>query len=128
MRHSALVFEGLLDQLKWCPERKDPLDCSGRRNLHVVISSLRDVAIAGQTAESVRHLGESIVRLQKAPSRWIDKRDPGRHVGENFLVKNYFALQTPGRFRLPAVQLAAKDGKDSLTRPQPDGQQRHPAD
>ena len=61
--------------------------------------------------KALRHLAECFVGLPEFARRWIDKRDPDRHVGENFFVEDNFALDPPGGFGLAAIKNSAEPGE-----------------
>src|SRR5713101_5418220 len=113
MCHASLVFKRLLNQLKWCSERKDLLDCFRRSNFHIFVCRLRDVAALRQASKSLCHLGKCLICLKKMTRSWIDKGDADRHVRQNFFIENNFALDTPRRLGLAPIKSTAKPGKNS---------------
>ena len=128
MGHPAFILEWLLHQLKWRAERENALNRVGRRDFHIIISCVSDFATMWQTAESFRHLPEGFVGLREFFRDRIDKGDADRHVRENFLVENHFALNAAGGFGLAAIKNSAEPREDSGQHHQPSGEHRHAAD
>src|ERR671923_2295281 len=93
MRHTGLILQRVLNQLKWRSESKHSLNRSWRRNLHIVVRSFRDVATGRHVAKTFRHVRKGIVGVEKATGSWIDESDAAGHVRQHFLVEDHLALQ-----------------------------------
>ena len=128
VNHAAFVLESLLDQLKWRSERENALNCIGRRDLHIIVGCLGDFATVGQTAKALCHLAKRFVGLREFFRHWIDKGDADRHIGEDFLAKNHFALDAASGLGLATIKNSAKPCEDSGQHHQPCGEHGHAAD
>src|SRR5262249_143363 len=72
MRYPCLIFERVLDELKWGSKVKHPINCPRRCNLYVIPSDPGNIAIDGHLSEALSHPGKCIVGVQKPARNWID--------------------------------------------------------
>src|SRR3989442_747275 len=125
MRHSSLVFQRVLSQLKWRSEGKHSLNCSWRRNLHIVARDFHDVAAGWQVSKTFRHARKSVVDVEKATRSWINKRDAAGHIRQHLLVKDHFAFQPLCGFYLALIKPVAQPREYCGQSDQPRRQHSH---
>jgi hypothetical protein len=123
-RHSSTIEEGVFDELIRRSKPEDPLNRFARRDLHLVIGHLINVPALRQVAEPLCHVDERLVCLEKMARFRIDQRDSARHIRENLLVENYFALDSSRRFRLASGRLSSKPGHEGGDHDQPQRRDR----
>ena len=58
MRHSCLIFQRVLDQLKRRSKVKHSLNCPWRRNFYIIAGDFGNVATGRQLSETFRHPGK----------------------------------------------------------------------
>src|SRR5438445_13828018 len=125
MRPTRLILQCMFNKLKCRSKVTSPLNCPGRRNLHLLVGSFRDVATSWHIAKTLRHVSKGIVGMEKTAGSRIDESDSAGHVGQHFLVEDDFALQTLFGFHLPLVIPAAQPCEDRSEDDQPGCQHSH---
>src|SRR5438067_345637 len=125
MGHTRLIFQGMFNQLKWRSKAKHLLNCPGRSNLHIIVRRFRDVLTSWHIAKTLRHVGKSIIGMEKTAGSWIDESDSAGHVGQHFFVEDDFTLQTLFGFQLSLVIPAAQPCEDRGEDDQPGCQHSH---
>ncbi len=79
---------------------------------------------SGRFAETLGHVREGLVCLEKMVRLGVDQGDAARHVRQDFLVENDFALDPAGCFRLAAGHFSGEPGGDGRHDNQPEGGDR----
>src|SRR4029453_18988577 len=125
MRHTRFVFQRVLDELKRCAKREHLLNGSRRSDLQIVVGRFGNFLTRRQIAETLRHMCKSVIRLEKTPRFRIDESDAAGHVGQDFFIKDDFALDAPLGFHLALIKPAAKPREHCRQSDQPGCQYRH---
>src|SRR5437016_169342 len=102
--------------------------CRSLGDRGVMASNSPTIAMVGQTAKALCHLAKRFVGLREFFRHWIDKGDADRHIGEDFLAKNHFALDAASGLGLATIKNSAKPCEDSGQHHQPCGEHGHAAD
>ena len=122
--HAAPVREGLLHELKRRPEREHLLDRFRGRDLHRVVTRIENLPVFGQLAEAFRHIFKRLIGLQEVPRLGIDQGDAARHVRQDLLIENYFALDPPRRFGLASGKFSREPRRQRRENDEPDRRDR----
>ena len=84
--------------------------------LDVLVGRFAQSPFRRQIPKPPRHLPERFVCLEETPRLGIDQRNAARHVGQDLVVEDNFALDPCRRFSLPPVKLSGQPGNDSPSR------------
>src|SRR6266404_855574 len=125
MRRTRFVFQRVLDELKRRAKREHPLNRSRVSDLQIVVGCFRNVLTGRQIAETLRHMRKSVIRLEKTARFRIDEGDTAGHVGQDFFVKDDFALDAPFGFHLALIKPAGKPCTHGDENDQPGRQYGH---
>ena len=100
------MFHELIGRAK----RQYPLDRFTRRDFHLVVDRLINVAALRQFTEPFRHIDERLVRLKKMARFRVDQSDTARHVRQDFFVEDDFALDSSRGFGLAPRNSSCEPG------------------
>ncbi len=123
--HAGAIDQRLLDKLKGRAEGEHFLDRFRRCDVHLLIGRFAHFLFRRQAAKASRHLPKSFVRLKESPRLGIDQGDAARHVRQDLIVENDFALDPRGRFALTPVKFAGQPGDNGGADDQPARQKGH---